>query len=281
MKVVTSVVNNPIFIEIQYHCLKKHLHCDFEFIVFNDAKDFPDFTNNNDPTMPKQIEDICAKLGVKCIRIHNAHHRIINWASTRTADAMNFILKYQLQNPDEYLLFDSDMFLIDTFDIERYRQYECAVLLQKRPKVMPYFWNGIYYMNIPKMRHLHLLSWDMCDNCDTGGKTGLWYWNYIYESRDEIPKEIQYNQKYSNNIYYMYGISSGYWDINTAPESIKNNAKLLEFLETDPRSENGKFFCDLFEYTVLHYRSGGNWRNEGLELHKTLSEKLKKALVDE
>ena len=38
MKVVTAVVNNPVFIEIQYHTLKKHMKCAYEFIVFNDAK---------------------------------------------------------------------------------------------------------------------------------------------------------------------------------------------------------------------------------------------------
>jgi hypothetical protein len=45
MKIVTAVVNNPDFIEIQYHTLKKYFKGDYEFIVFNDAKDFPDFSN--------------------------------------------------------------------------------------------------------------------------------------------------------------------------------------------------------------------------------------------
>ena len=33
MKIVTSVVNNPIFIEIQYYTLKKYFKGEFEFIV--------------------------------------------------------------------------------------------------------------------------------------------------------------------------------------------------------------------------------------------------------
>ena len=45
MKIVTVVVNNPIFIIIQYYTLKKYFKGDYEFIVFNDAKDFPDYTN--------------------------------------------------------------------------------------------------------------------------------------------------------------------------------------------------------------------------------------------
>ena len=55
MKVVTAVVNNPLFIELQYYSLKKYIPCDFEYIVFNDAKDFPDFTNNGDVAMRKKI----------------------------------------------------------------------------------------------------------------------------------------------------------------------------------------------------------------------------------
>ena len=38
VKVVTAVVNNPVFIELQHHTLKKYFKGgDYEFIVFNDA----------------------------------------------------------------------------------------------------------------------------------------------------------------------------------------------------------------------------------------------------
>ena len=65
MKIVTAVVNNPTFIEIQYYTLKKYFKGDYELIVFNDAKDFPDMTNGNDITIKKKIEDICNKLNIK------------------------------------------------------------------------------------------------------------------------------------------------------------------------------------------------------------------------
>jgi len=76
MKIITAVVNNPIFIEIQYYTLKKYFKGEYEFIVFNDAKEFPDFTNGNDITIKKQIDDICFKLNIKCININNNHHAI-------------------------------------------------------------------------------------------------------------------------------------------------------------------------------------------------------------
>ena len=59
MKVVTAVVNNPVFIEIQYHTLKKHMKCAYEFIVFNDAKQFPDYSNGNDATIYNKIIEKC------------------------------------------------------------------------------------------------------------------------------------------------------------------------------------------------------------------------------
>ena len=62
MKVLTAVVNNPIFIEIQYYTLKKYMKCDYEFIVFNDAKGFPDFTNGGDVSVKNIIQKVCSSL---------------------------------------------------------------------------------------------------------------------------------------------------------------------------------------------------------------------------
>ena len=55
MKVVTAVINNPIFIEIQYNTLKKFMKCDYEYIVFNDAKSFPDYSNGNNILVKEEI----------------------------------------------------------------------------------------------------------------------------------------------------------------------------------------------------------------------------------
>lgn len=112
MKIVTAVVNNVDFIEIQYHTLKRYVKGEYEFIVFNDAKDFPDYTNDGDITIKNQIERLCEKLKIKCINIPNESHKINTCAASRCADSMNYILEYQKRNPEKYLLLDSDMFLI-------------------------------------------------------------------------------------------------------------------------------------------------------------------------
>ena len=65
MKVLTAVVNNPTFIEIQYNTLKKYMKCPYEFIVFNDDKPFPDLTNEGDLTLRTQISDLCSRRNIK------------------------------------------------------------------------------------------------------------------------------------------------------------------------------------------------------------------------
>ena len=83
MKIITVVVNNIDFIEIQYYTLKKYFQGEYEFIVFNDAKDFPDYTNYNDITIKSNIENKCRELNIKCINIPNEHHKSIIDASVR------------------------------------------------------------------------------------------------------------------------------------------------------------------------------------------------------
>ena len=283
MKVVTAVVNNPQFIEIQYHTLKQYMPCDYEFIVFNDAKDFPDMTNGGDISIKQQIEDMCKKHSILYINIPNEHHQYNKVPSARTADSMNFIKHFQMQFPDEYLLLDSDMCLIAPIDIEKYRQYECAVVLQHRNMHhhdIYYFWNGLYYFDTTKMQDLHILEWDMIQGCDTGGKTCIWYINHLRKNPGEtIPDMENLKSHVSKTIYYITHKSSGKWDENDAPDCIKTNKGLLQFLKENPRNENNKFFCELYDNCLLHYRAGGNWMGEGHDFHINLAKNLKDAIV--
>tara|TARA_B110000483_G_scaffold237673_1_gene312887 strand:- start:5853 stop:6701 length:849 start_codon:yes stop_codon:yes gene_type:complete len=282
MKIITAVVNNPIFIEIQYYTLKKYFKGDYSFIVFNDAKDFPDYTNGNDITIKTEIQNICAKFGILCINIPNKHHKQNNCASSRTADSMNYILEYQKNNQDKYLLLDSDMFLIDYFDINKYSNYHSAIVLQSRNQYkINYFWNGIYYFDLTKMKNLELLNWNCSTHCDTGGMMQEW----LKKQMENIPipntDEIRWtdNSFHTNNIYFIKHLCSCSWDINELPKNLQDNVKLIDFLKNDTRNVNNKFFCEIYDNKFLHYRAGGNWRKEGLNLHKLLSQQLKNSLL--
>lgn len=265
MKVVTAVVNNPIFIQIQYYTLQKFMQCDYEFIVFNDAKTFPDYSNGGDVNIKQSIEQLCKTLNVQCINIPNLHHTKQLDASVRTADSMNFILEYQKRNPDKYLILDSDMFLVDNFDLTDYEKYDCAVVLQSRfDNKINYFWNGLYYFDIKKIEYLQLLNWNCFPSSDTGGMMQLWL----------------LTQQNKDNIYYINQLSSLSYDETKIPKNLQNNEKLLHFIKTDPRNQNGKFYCEIYDNKFLHYRAGGNWEKRNMNIHNALALKLRNLLLN-
>ena len=281
MKIVTAVVNNPTFIEIQYNTLKKFFKGEYEFIVFNDAKSFPDFTNGGNPTIKNSIEMLCNKLEITCINIPNEQHKTNSNAAIRCADSMTFILDYQKKNPDKYLLLDSDMFLIDYFDINKYSQYDCAVVLQSRNNFkVNYFWNGIYYFDMTKMKNLDLLNWSCCHGCDVGGMMQEWLQKQMKDKPIPNTDEIRWKNKlfHTNNIYFIKHLWSCSWDITELPTNIIESSPIIDFIKNDPRNSNNKFFCEIYDNVFLHYRAGGNWLNEGMDLHYNLSNNLYRAI---
>jgi len=282
MKVVTAVVNNPIFIELQYYTLKKYMKCNYEFIVFNDAKDFPDYSNGNNPRIKLDIINMCKKLNIPCINIPNNHHKNKTAAALRTADSINFILEFQKKYPDKYLLLDSDMFLIDNFDLSDYENYECAIVLQSRNIKgfkIDYFWNGLYYFDFTKMQNLDILNWNCLPGCDVGGMTFKWLHNKTKNipNTDEIRNTD--NIFHNDGIYYIKHLWSETWDETEMPENIKNNEKLEAFIKEDPRNKNGKFYCEIYDNKFLHYRAGGNWEKRDFKIQQMLTLKLRESLL--
>jgi hypothetical protein len=298
--VVTAVVNNPVFIEMQHHTLKKHFKgSDYEFIVFNDAKDFPDFTNGNDVTMRRKIQDTCRALNITCINVPNDAHKTQRSAAIRCADSMNYMLQYQKSNPGKYLCLDSDMFLVADFDVAKYAGYDCAVVLQSRTlsagrnmnihlitgqpvrkAQAHYIWNGIYYFDMTRMKNIGLLNWNCCPNCDVGGMMQEWLRVTVGGSAIPDTDQIRWTNRqfHTRSVYFMKHLWSGSWDMTEMPPDLKQNTKLMEFFQTDPRNTNGKYFCEIYDGVFLHYRAGGNWRNEGAAFHAHLSQLLKQCL---
>lgn len=284
MKVVTLVVNNPIFIEIQYYTLKKYFKGDYEFIVFNDAKNFPDFTNGNDIRIKQKIIETCNRLNIQCINIPNCRHQVNQNSCERVSDAMNFVLEYQKEYPDKYLCLDSDMFLVDYFDINKYSQYDCAIVLQCRNNyTLNYIWNGIYYFDMTKMKNLELLNWDCCKYCDTGGMTKDWLSVQMKNKYMPTTDEIRTSNKsfHTDTIYFIKHLNSNGWSMDELPKSIlENNKKLINLIQNDLRNENGSYWMEIYDNAFLHYRAGGNWRGEGVQFHNQFSKLLKDCLVD-
>ena len=281
MKIITSVVNNVDFIEMQYHTLKKYFKGDYEYIVFNDAKAYPDFTNGGDSTIKGSIELLCKNLDIKCINIPNEHHTNMGM-SERHADTFNkHVLKYQIENPDKYLLLDSDMFLIDHFDINNYTKYECAIVLQTRdsPKIN-YFWPGLCYLDFTKIQNIEMLDWSYYEGCDSGGMMEGWLNKQMGSLILPSINEIQVNKLiHTDKIYFIKHLPSGTWESADLPKNLNSNMKLIEFLKDDIRNTNDKCFCEIYDDVFLHYRAGGNWLKEGMNVHEYLTAQLKDVLL--
>lgn len=284
MKIITAVVNNPAFIEMQYYTLKKYLRGvdSYEFIVFNDAKAFPDTTNGGDLTLRAKIADTCRLLNIQCISVPNHHHAEDSRMSVRHADTFNnHVLRYQIEHPDQYLLLDSDMFLVAELDITKYLRYQCAILLQSRPG-LHYIWPGLCYMDFTTIQAPHLLNWAQGRKGDTGAMMEPWLKQQMagapMPSIDDLRwKKDQIYQ--TDTIYFIPHLWSCSWNETEMPTNLKANTALLTFLQEDPRNVNKNFYCEIYDQVFLHYRAGSNWNEEGMGLHNELTAKLKQVLL--
>ena len=278
MIIVVPVVNNPDFIEIQYACLKKHMKSAYEYVVFNDAKDFPDFTNGGDLSLRQQIRDTCTRLGVLCVEIPNAYHEQLKNVSVRAEHSFNFILEFMKRYPQKYLILDSDMFPVADFSEEDYAAYDAAVVLQKRAEIV-YFWHGVCYMDMLRMKNQELLNWDQTPGTDTGGSMQAWLLRQAVGGTPDTDLIRRSTEQYTGDgLYYIRHLWSCSWDASELPDRLKG--QLQEFLERDPRNKDGKYFCELYDGRFLHYRAGCNWLGEGLELHRRLTAELKRVLIE-
>jgi hypothetical protein len=289
MKIVTAVVNNPTFIEVQYHTLKKYVKGDYDFIVFNDAKDWPDFTNFNDSTVRTQIRQKCSDLGITCIDIPNKHHKESNLSySQKSGESCNYMMSYMKSNPDKYFVIDSDMFLINTLDIKDYEKFQCAIVLQERYRMF-YPWNGLFYIDVQKDDHFDLINWSPTKDgnleCDTGGASRTWLSKI---SNDNHPKFEGFNEtetiRYSpyeyriKHIYYIKHLWSLTWNETEFPSNL--DQKYIKILKEDPRNRNGKFYCEIYDNKFLHIRGGGRWDKGPQDLYNTMTQLSLKLLSD-
>lgn len=280
MKFVTAVVNNPKYIEVQYHTLKKYVKGDYEFIVFNDAKDWPDFTNFNDITIKMQIQKTCEALGITCINIPNEHHKYTQLSpSQKTGESCNYMMKYMKENPDRYFIIDSDMFLIAPLDPLDYDEFQTAIVLQERYNMF-YPWNGLFYIDVNKVENIDLIDWSPTEyenlHCDTGGGCRKWLsllTDDIHPTAEGLTsiETIRFSphEYASEKIYYIKHLWANSWDESDFPPTI--DKKYLEVLKQDPRNKDTKFCCEIYDNKFLHIQGGGRWDNGPEDLYETLT----------
>jgi hypothetical protein len=260
LHVQTAVVNNPTFIELQHKTLKHFMKGEYTFTVFNDAKQFPDFSNFGNTAIHGEIRRVCERLNIPCVDISNPGHAWNQCPANRCADAMNCMLEYQRANPAKYLCIDSDMFLIDQLSATAFDDWDTVVIPQDRSndtgKSVRYFWNGIYYFNTQTRSNQDLLSWRNNDVegvwTDVGG--AMHYW---------LSEATTATAGGKNKVKEMPHLWSGQWSFDEFPATL--DARWLSFFMTDPRNKDGKFYSELYDGKFLHYRAGGNWEKRSPE----------------
>ena len=276
MKVISIITNNPIFIELQYKSLKKYLHIDYEYIVFNDGKYWPDSTNFGNPIENGKIaiENKCKEFDIKYYNLPNEHHKKNNNPSERHSDSLKLLVSYMKGNIDEYLILDGDMFLIDDLNIERYREKMCACVLQERENIK-YIWPNFFYINMNKIKYIDDFNLHLIPGADTGSASYKWLqkYNYSYPNcRDIRHSNIQYE---NDDFYFIKHLWSGSWSEDEIPENLKMKESIIKYIKEDERNENGKYFVEIYDNCLFHYR-GGTWLGlNNIELQKHLLNKLK------
>jgi hypothetical protein len=173
--IVTYCYNRPDFIELQYQTFKKFLMDDYEFVVFNDAR-------NN--TLENEINATCKLLNIRCIRVPQNLHKI-DHPSRRHIDCIHYAFReLGVKHNGIFVQLDSDIFPIDKISLTQLiKDFDLAVSLQK--------FHGISWINpiialfdIRTLPNIGAMRWD-CDPVnniltDTGGYT----YYYLINNKD-------------------------------------------------------------------------------------------------
>lgn len=279
VRIFSPVFNRPDFIDIQKRTFDTFLQDEYELIIFNDAPN---------QSMATQIELMCKKLNLECIRVPQELHLRRPQASAghRHMDGIQFALEKIGYGYDGIvMLIDSDMFLIKPFSINNFLDgYDAAADKQGRSDgktLVQYFSPLIVMMDMSKLPNKQNISFEGGRveglNCDVGGHTYYYlknnpsvkvkWWNLIH-----IGAWIQHIK-----CPQCINMSCGNCIQKLIDQNFNND--LITFIHacpTDTQSSLDLEFC--IDNTFLHYRSGSNWRNFSNEYHATKTTALNNLL---
>jgi hypothetical protein len=239
IQIFTSVVNRPDFLEIQKKLFDKFLEDNYQFSIIDDSID---------SDISSKFKSICDSNKINYYKSpSNLEH---NNPSTKVGNVIQWafddIIKKEYQS-NIVLWVDSDMFLIDNFNIEEYMQ-DCIIsgLPQIRGHIK-YMWNGLMFFNMPKIFSIDpdiKFNIDFIDgySLDTGGET----YHYFKKNNIEMKETAAEYPTHFNEIELQNEeVTKGY------------NFEL---------HLNQKF---------LHYRAASNWNFNWRSLEDPLLKKTK------
>lgn len=273
--IITHNYNGPQFIELQQKTFRKFLKDEYEFVLFNDAKD---------ETTARQIEQTCHSWNVTHIRIpQEIHNRpylkrlpgdSFQRPNIRHANCCQYSMDILGFNHEEIvIMIDSDMFLIRTFDVEEYMNNKDIAAFMKGSKTptgqeIVHLCPALCFFDMRKLPDIHSLNF----NCGTvkGASVDSGGWTYHY-----LEQHPQLNISYINCLA-SYKLFLGNYDMQIqANSTISNSAKIDSYVTHGFNEKEIQFLLkkpDTFEFFLdnifVHYHGGSNYNNQSAAYHK-------------
>lgn len=264
--IFTYSYNRADFIEIQHRTFEKFLKDDYEFVVFNDAKD---------PVCFNEIHQTCSRLGIPCLDM--PQHLHLNQApSHRNAAIVNYSLKkLGFAYDGIVVLLDSDMFLVKDFSVREYLgENPLSGLYQMRSKgdyIIDYLWVGIVFLDMSQLPNKEILDFSPGTIQGTGVDTGGYTHHYLSQHRD-LPIKFM-NMQYTQHAFNLLlqcgcgGCTTNLYPCWLGIQRLKNYGNFddnqIRFIHATG-GDNSEFYIDSH---FFHYRCGSNWDNQSNAYH--------------
>jgi hypothetical protein len=272
--IITHSYNRPDFIEMQDKTFKKFVQDEYEFVVFNDARD---------QNMANQINDMCVQCGIQCIRIPQEIHtrpylpRLpkdpLHRPNIRHANCTQYSLDILGFDHDGIvLIIDSDMFLTRPFHISEYMNDKDIVALIKgskgsNNKEVSYLCPALCFLRMDKLSDKRSLNFN-CGRAD-GASVDSGGWTYFYLKKHPDLRVVGVNSLWSFQLFL------GNTDINRpADDKVCDEVKVATYIDLGFNEKEIKFLLekpDTFEYFLdkyfLHYHGGTNHNNLSQAYH--------------
>lgn len=258
LKIITVCYNTPELIEPQYRSFLKNIKDQFEYIVYDTTE-----THDSTRQFTNSVIEICDRLNIRRIPIPNEVYMMISkegdryfpeWdTSQRAGKGITFAIQDSVKERDGHiLLVDIDVFAINEIRISDYYDHDIvgipSVRIDRYDNDIFYFTNQIFLVDTTKIVDKHMLDFGPCmineTNLDCGGKL-----YYLFKAQPELTYKA-----FSNNL-------------QTDPNNeLLNTSELSEFRRIDYDIINSHIpqvndYIEIFDYSLLHFRSGTNWIN--------------------
>lgn len=188
--IFTSVVNRPDFVELQQRLFKKFLKNEYQFHIVDDSII---------ESIESEFQSVCFENGLKYYK--KPSRSVAMNPAQACADTVQWTYDNIIcKNHSEDIVFflDSDMFLIDEFDIGEYVEDAIIAGLPQVRGHITYMWNGIMFFNMPKIGDKNI---DFSDGVVEGHMTdvgGMTYWYFKKTGIKMKETDVQYPTHYND-----------------------------------------------------------------------------------